>query len=64
MYVRPQNILLRSTSAFKKGYKEDPGTCRDITLLSVINKLFNSVSNNRLLKYLEINNELHEGQGV
>ena len=50
-------------SLFKKGDREDPGNYRGITLLSVIGKLYSRVINNRLLKYLELNNKLHEGQG-
>ena len=48
---------------FKKGDREDPGDFRGITLLSMIVKLHSRVINNCLLKYLELNNKLHEGQG-
>ena len=50
-------------SLFKKGDREDPGNYRGITLLDVIGKLYCRVINNRLLKYLELNGKLHEGQG-
>ena len=49
-------------SLFKKGDREDPGNYRGITLLDVVGKLYCRVINNRLLKYLELNGKLHEGQ--
>ena len=51
-------------SLFRKGDREDRGNYRGITLLSVIGKLYGRVINNRLLKYLGLNNKLHKGQGV
>ena len=54
----------RIVSLFKKGDKEDPGNYRGITLLNVVGKLYSRVINNRLLKYLELNEKLHEGQEV
>ena len=50
-------------SLFKKGDREDPGNYRGITLLNVVGKLYSRVINNRLLKHLELNYLLHEGQG-
>ena len=50
-------------SLFKKGDREDPGNYRSITLLNVVGKLYSRVINNRLLKHLELNHLLHEGQG-
>ena len=50
-------------SLFKKGDREDPGNYRGITLLNVVGKLYSWVMNNRLLKHLELNHLLHEGQG-
>ena len=50
-------------SLFKKGDREDPGNYRGITLLNVVGKLYSRVINNRLLKHLELNHMLHEGQG-
>ena len=50
-------------SLFKKGDREDPGNYRGITLVCVIGKLYSRLINNHLLKYLELNNKLHEGQG-
>ena len=50
-------------SLFKKGDREDPGNYRGITLLNVVGKLYSRVINNRLLKHLELNHLLHEGQG-
>ena len=49
-------------SLFKKGDREDPGNNRDITLLNVVGKLFNKVSNYRLLQWLEEHNKLSESQ--
>ena len=34
---------------FKKGDREDPGNYRDITLLSVVGKVFCEIPNNRLV---------------
>ena len=48
---------------FKKGDREDPGKYRSITLLNLVGKLYRRIINNRLLKYLELNDRLHEGQG-
>ena len=50
-------------SLFKKGDREDPGNHRGITLRNVVGKLCSRVSNNHLLKYLELEHKLHEGQG-
>ena len=50
-------------SLFKKGDREDPGNYRGITLLNVVGKLYSRVINNRLLKHIELNHMLHEGQG-
>ena len=50
-------------SLLKKGDREDPGNYTEITLLNVVGKLYIRVSNNRLLKYLESERKLHEGQG-
>ena len=49
-------------SSFKKGYREDPGNYRGITLLNVLGKLYSRVINNRQLKHIELNHMLHEGQ--
>ena len=47
---------------FKKGDKEDPGTYRGITLLSVVSKVFCKVVNNRLVQYLDCGGKLRVGQ--
>ena len=48
---------------FKKGDKEHPVNYRGITLFNVVGKLYSRVINNHLLKHLELNHMLHEGQG-
>lgn len=48
---------------FNKGDREDPTKYSGITLLNVVGKLYSRVINNDLLKHLEINYTLHEGQG-
>ena len=45
-----------------KGSKRDPANYRPITLLSCLGKLFTSILNKRLYKYLEENNLLSETQ--
>ena len=50
-------------SLFKKGDREFSGNFRGITLLNVIGKLYSTVINNHLLKYLQSKHKLHEGQG-
>ena len=47
---------------FKKGDKEDPGNYRGITLLSVVGKVFCKTLNDRLVKHLDEDQALHEGQ--
>ena len=46
----------------KKGSKTDPENYRGITILSHLGKLFTSLCNNRLVKYLEDNNILPREQ--
>ena len=46
---------------FKKGDKEDLGSYRDITLLSVVGKVLCKILN-RLVEHLEKSKMLHEGQ--
>ena len=43
---------------------QNPGNYRGITLLNVVSKLYSRVINKLLLKYLELNHMLHEGQGL
>ena len=50
------------TPIHKKGNKTDPENCRGITVLCCLGKLFNSILNNRLIKYLEDNNILKDEQ--
>ena len=50
------------TPIHKKGNKTDPENYRGITVLSCLGKLFNSILNNRLIKYLEDNNILKDEQ--
>ena len=50
-------------SLLKKGDREDTGNYRGITLFNVVGKLYSRVINNRLLKHIELNHMLHEGQG-
>ena len=50
-------------SLFKKGDREDNGNYRGITQLNMVGKLYSRVINNGLLKHLELNHMLHEGQG-
>ena len=45
-----------------KGSNLDPGNYRPITLLSCLGKLFTSILNNRLCKYIDENNILLESQ--
>lgn len=45
-----------------KGDPQDPNNYRPITILSCLGKLFTSVLNDRLTKYLEDNEILHENQ--
>ena len=45
-----------------QGDKEDPGNYRGIPLLSVVGKVFCKVLNERLVKYLDRGQVLHEGQ--
>ena len=61
MYLGAGESLI--VGLFKKGDKEDTGNYRDITLLNLVGKLYSIVSNNHLLRYLELNNKLREGQG-
>ena len=50
-------------SLFKKGDREGPGNYRGITLLDVVGKLYGRVIKYPLLKHIELNNMLPEGQG-
>ena len=47
---------------FKKGYREQPGNYRGITLLSVVGKVFCKILNNRMVQHLDKGGVLHEGQ--
>lgn len=47
---------------FKKGNRKEPSNYRGITLLSCVGKLFTSLLNNRLSKFLEDNKTLLENQ--
>ena len=49
-------------SLFKKSDQEDPNNYRGITLLNVVDKLFNKVLNYQLLYWLEEDNKLSESQ--
>ena len=51
-------------SLFKKGDRENHSNDRSVTLLNLIGKLYNSITNNHLLKYLEFKGKLHEEQGA
>ena len=53
----------RSFSLFKKENKEDPGGYRHITLLNLVGKLYSRITNNHLLKYLNLNHNIHKGLG-
>ena len=50
-------------SLFKKQNSEDPGNYRGITVMKLVRKLYSRVINDRLWKYLELNDSLHEVQG-
>ena len=45
-----------------KGSQLDPENYRPITILSCLGKLFTAILNNRLTKYLELHESLHENQ--
>jgi hypothetical protein len=47
---------------FKKGSKEDVRNYRGISLIDSISKIYSSVLNNRLSKWVNINNKLEENQ--
>ena len=49
-------------SLFKKGYKEDPGNYRGITLLSVVGKVFCKILNGGLVQHLDKSGKIHGGQ--
>ena len=55
MYINP---------IFKAGERSDPSNYRGITIMSCLGKLFNSVLNNRLDKYLSENNIISENRLV
>ena len=50
------------TPIYKRGDPTDPKNFRPITLGSAIDKLYNLVLNDRICKYLEDNNKLHDAQ--
>lgn len=49
---------------YKSGAKDDMANYRGITLLDVISKLFNKIISNRLIRFVEDNHLLHEGQNA
>ena len=51
-----------TTPIFKTGNKSDPGNYRGICVSSCLGKLFSSIINERLLKFVESNNLLHPSQ--
>ena len=74
VYLKLFNIILNTgiypsiwcegiiTPIFKNGDKSDPGNYRGICVSSCLGKLFSSILNERLLKFVESNNLLHPSQ--
>ena len=48
---------------YKRGEKDNVDNYRGITLLSVVGKLYTSILNNRISKWIEKKNEIMEAQG-
>ena len=61
--VYPDSLkIARVSPIFKKGVKSDPSNYRPISVLSLINKVFEKVLHSRLYSYLNKYNKLYEYQ--
>ena len=60
--VQDEIKIAKVTPIYKKGPKDEPGNYRPISVLPVLSKVFEKITNVRLIQFLESNNTFYQHQ--